>query len=275
MNDFGYSMGETLLKVQGLNVSYSGVPILRDVNFEVRDIVRTGATQGQKRALLAPSGTGKTQLFKRLGGLEPADSGVVLIGQEQKPVKAGMVGMVPQNYLLFEHRTIGESLLIAAGMKKFEAQHPKDRVVEILGEFDLLDKFNSYPGQLSGGQKQRISIAEQLLSSNHFLLMDEPFSGLDVIAKKKVMDTINVVASRDDLNTIIFSTHDIECAVAVADTLMLLGHDRDQNNAPIPGARIQGEIDLIERNLAWHPDIENMPEFAHTVAEIKAVFSKL
>ena len=272
--DFAYTRAETLLKVSNLCVDYS-MPILKDVNFEVRDIKRPGITQGQKIALLAPSGTGKTQLFKRIAGLEPPSSGSVLVGAEQVPVKAGMVGLVPQNYLLFSHRTVGESLTIAASMREKDRTKAKAKVVAELEDFGLSDKWHAYPQQLSGGQRQRVSIAEQLLSSNHFVLMDEPFSGLDVLTKKKVCEIIDQVAARDDLNTIIFSTHDIESAVMIADTILPLGRDRDQNGHPIPGAHIKNPIDLIERGLAWHPDIEHMPGFAETVAEIKALFPTL
>lgn len=271
-SDFQYIRDEVLLSVEGLCVNYA-TPILRDVNFTVRDVKRPGMKQGQKVALLAPSGTGKSQMFKRLSGLEPTSAGRVLIGPEQVPVKAGMVGMVPQNYLLFEHRTVGGSLILAAGMR--DKRTAKAAALEILADFGLPDKFNAYPQQLSGGQRQRVSIAEQLLSSNHFLLMDEPFSGLDILAKKVVCDVIDRVSLRDELNTTIFSTHDIESAVMIADTILILGRDRDPLGHPVHGARIQREIDLIERNLAWHPHVEHEPGFADTVAEIKALFPAL
>lgn len=270
---YQYTKAETLLKVTNLCVSYS-LPILKGVSFEIKDIKRTGLTQGQKIALLAPSGMGKSQLFKRIAGIEMASSGTVLIGAEQKPVKAGAVGMVPQNYLLFDHRTIGSSLMVAACMREQDRKKAKARAIEMLEDFGLSDKWKSYPQELSGGQRQRISIIEQLLSSNHFLLMDEPFSGLDILMKKRVCDVIDRVASRDELNTIIFSTHDIESAVMIADTVLILGRDHDQHGT-IPGAKIQRTIDLIDRDLAWHPDIEHMPNFGPIVAEIKAIFPTL
>jgi ABC-type nitrate/sulfonate/bicarbonate transport system ATPase subunit len=273
-SDYTYERAEVLLKVTGLCVNYS-LPILRDVNIEIRDIKRPGITQGQKVALLAPSGTGKTQLFKRLSGLLPPSSGTVLIGIDQTPVKAGMVGIVPQNYLLFGHRTVESSLLLAAGMREKNSTTAKAKVLELLEQFGLADKRHVYPQELSGGQRQRISIAEQLLSSNHFLLMDEPFSGLDIIAKKTVCDVIDAVSSRDELNTTIFSTHDIESAVMIADTILILGRDKDVHGMPVPGARIQQTIDLIERNLAWHTDVEHMPNFVSTVQEIKSIFTTL
>lgn len=274
MADFQYTKDEILLKVEKLSVNYVA-PILRDVDITIRDIKREGMQQGQKIALLAPSGMGKTQLFKRIAGLLPPSSGTVLLGVEQKPVVAGMVGVVPQDYLLFDHLTVEESLMLAARQQERDRKKAQAKVLEILTDFNLQSKMKSYPCELSGGQRQRVSIAEQLLSSNHFLLMDEPFSGLDILAKKIVGDVINRVSLRDELNTIIFSTHDIESAVMIADTIIVLGRDRDATGQPIPGARVQREIDLIERNLAWHTDIEHQPEFNDTIAEIKALFTVL
>ena len=271
---FAYTKDELLLKVDNLCVNYS-LPILKGVSFEIRDIKRPGLTQGQKVALLAPSGMGKTQLFKRLAGLEPPSSGTVKIGAAQIPVQAGMVGVVPQNYLLFDHYTVMQSLMVAAGMRDKDPKHCRARCLDLLESFGLTGKADSYPGELSGGQRQRISIAEQLLSSNHFLLMDEPFSGLDILMKKVVCNVIDAVASRDELNTIIFSTHDVESAVMIADTILVLGRDRDEHQNIIPGAKIKTTIDLIDRDLAWHQDVEHEPAFVPTVAEIKSLFPHL
>lgn len=273
-SDFQYARGDLLLKVSDLSVSYSS-PILRDVNLEIRDVRRPGMAQGQKVALLAPSGTGKSQLFKRLSGLKPPSSGTVLIGPTQVPVRAGMVGMVPQNYFLFEHRTVESSLMLAARMHGPDATKAKADVLSLMTDFGLEDKLKAYPHELSGGQQQRVSIAEQLLASDHFLLMDEPFSGLDIKAKKIVCDIIDRVSLRDELNTTIFSTHDIESAVMIADTILILGREVDTNNHFIPGARILQSIDLIDRNLAWHPDVEHRPGFTETVREIKDIFVRL
>lgn len=274
MSSLPYTRDEVLLKVENLCVNYS-VPILKNVSFEIRDIKRPGLTQGQKVALVAPSGMGKTQLFKRIAGLEPPSSGRVLIGSDQKPVKAGMVGVVPQNYLLFDHYTVQQTLMVAGSMHDDGLGMLKPRVLEIMELLGLSARGSMYPCQLSGGQRQRVSIAEQLLSSNHFLLMDEPFSGLDILMKKVVCDLIDTVAARDELNTIIFSTHDIESAVMVADTILILGRNRLGTGDPEPGACIQTTIDLIERDLAWHPNVDKEPGFAATVAEIKALFARL
>ena len=266
--------GATLLKIDHVSLSYDDKVILRDVNAEIRDIIREGRTQGQVVGFLGPSGIGKTQLFRIVAGLNQPTSGQVLVNSTLTPVKAGMVGVVAQNYPLFENRTILSNLLLAAKqMEKNGEAH--ERVIQYLKRLDMLDQAQLYPAQISGGQRQRIAIAQQLLCSEHFLLMDEPFSGLDLVMEAKVCELINEIACLDELNTIIVVTHDVTAAATVADHLWLMGRDRDANGNVVPGARIQETYDLIERDLCWHPGITNSAPFLEFVREVKGRFQTL
>jgi ABC-type nitrate/sulfonate/bicarbonate transport system ATPase subunit len=269
------SYGDTLLKIDHVSLSYEDKIILRDVTAEIRDIVRTGHTQGQVVGFLGPSGIGKTQLFRIIAGLNQPTSGEVLVNSTLTPVKAGMVGVVAQNYPLFENRTIFGNLMVAAKQmeKNHEAAHEK--VTTYLQRLDMVDQAQLYPAQISGGQRQRIAIAQQLLCSEHFLLMDEPFSGLDLVMEAKVCELINEIACLDELNTIIVVTHDVTAAATVADHLWLMGRDRDAAGNILPGARIQETYDLIERDLCWHPSITNSPAFLEFVREVKERFQTL
>jgi ABC-type nitrate/sulfonate/bicarbonate transport system ATPase subunit len=132
-----------------------------------------------------------------------------------------------------------------------------------------------YPCQLSGGQRQRIAIIQQLLCSTHFIIMDEPFSGLDPIAKDDVCHVLNEISLMDELNTIIVITHDISCAIAISDTVLMLGRDKDAAGNKLQGARIQTSFDLAERDLAWHKDVEHQPNFRQTLTEITSTFFTL
>ncbi len=266
---------DTLLKVDHVSLSYDDKVILRDVNAEIRDIVRADCTQGQVVGFLGPSGIGKTQLFRIIAGLNQPTSGQVLVNSTLTPVKAGMVGVVAQNYPLFENRTIFSNLILAAKQidKNNDAAHEK--VLKYLKRLDMLDCSQLYPAQISGGQRQRIAIAQQLLCSEHFLLMDEPFSGLDLVMEAKVCELINEIACLDELNTIIVVTHDVTAAATVADHLWLMGRDRDAGGNIVPGARIQETYDLIERDLCWHPGITNSSKFLEFVREVKERFQTL
>src|SRR5262249_16385018 len=134
---------------------------------------------------------------------------------------------------------------------------------------------DSYPCQLSGGQRQRVAIAQQFLCSERMVLMDEPFSGLDLIAVDKVSRLISEVANSDEFNTVIVVTHDIAAAVSVATEIGLLGRDRDETGKMIPGAKLKAKYDLVERGLAWREGITETSEFMETVKEIRATFPSL
>ena len=270
-----YKYGNCLLKIDHVSLSYGDKVILRDVNAEIRDIIRDDCTQGQVVGFLGPSGIGKTQLFRIIAGLHQPTSGQVLVGEAMTPVEAGVVGVVAQDYPLFENRTILSNLMLAARQREnnHEAAHAK--VMGYLQRLDMVDRAGLYPAQISGGQRQRIAIAQQLLCSDHFLLMDEPFSGLDVVMEAKVCQLIAEIAALDELNTIIVVTHDVTAAASVSDHLWLMGRDRDEQGGFIPGSRIQETYDLIERDLCWNPDITNSPKFLEFVREVKDRFKTL
>jgi polar amino acid transport system ATP-binding protein/sulfate transport system ATP-binding protein len=270
-----YERKEVLLDVQGVSFARDGVPILRDVNAQIRDVVRPGMHQGQIVGLLGPSGVGKTTLFKILAGLLQPDSGTVKIGAHGHPAEPGLVGVVSQNYVLFEHRSVLGNLTVAARQAGMSAADAKAASMRYLERFGLAEHAEKYPIQLSGGQRQRIAIAQQLLCSEHYLVMDEPFSGLDVLQQENVQKLIQEVSAGDEESTIIVVTHDVSAAVAVADTIWLMGRERDPQGNVIPGARIVDEIDLIARDLCWHPDIRQQPEYLKLVNEIKDRFHTL
>lgn len=268
-----YEHKETLLQLNGVNVSYDNKVILRDVNLEIKNLTRPGMTQGQVVGLLGPSGMGKTTLFRVLAGIEEPDSGSVLIGQDMKPVERGTVGVVAQNYPLFAHRTVKGNLTVAGRVGG--AKNPVEKAGALLQRFGLEEQAGKYPSQLSGGQRQRVAIAQQFMCSEGFLLMDEPFSGLDLLAQERVLAFISEMAAADELSTFILVTHDISAALQVCDTIWLLGRDRDANGDPIPGSRIQKSYDLIERGLCYQPDITTLPEYLQVRAEIRNAFRLL
>jgi ABC-type nitrate/sulfonate/bicarbonate transport system ATPase subunit len=275
MADTEYSLGNSLLKLENVSLEFDGVPVLKNISAEVRDIIVPGKVKGQVVGILGPSGCGKTSLFHIIAGLHKPTSGRVSVNGLDRPVRAGEVGVVAQSYPLFEHRSVLGNLMLGAMQKENNSKVAREKVMAFLKEFELDDKFNLYPAQLSGGQRQRCAIIQQILCSEHFLLMDEPFSGLDLLMLEKTCELICKVADLDELNTIIVVTHDVTAACSVADHLWLMGRDRDGNGALLPGSRIVKEYDLIERDLCWHPSIITTARFTDFVREVKEEFRKL
>ena len=269
-----YSRGNLLLSMKNIALSYKGFPVLAGVNGDIFDLHEDGQTRGQVVGLLGPSGVGKTQLLKILSGMQRSEyTGEVLISEKQLPIKRGQVGVVAQSYPLFEHRTLLGNMLVAVPAKDRANAH--EVAMTMLRAYDLEKEWDKYPYQLSGGQRQRAATAQQMLCSSHFLIMDEPFSGQDPVRVKNACKFITDVASRDTLNTIVLVSQTISPVVVVADMVWLLGRARAADGSIIPGAFIKKEINLIDRGLAWQPDVKRLPEFVETVREIEAEFDFL
>jgi polar amino acid transport system ATP-binding protein/sulfate transport system ATP-binding protein/NitT/TauT family transport system ATP-binding protein len=274
-----YTKNEVLLRVDNVGLAYDGASILRDIRFTIRDIVRPGLQQGQVVSLVGRSGIGKTQLFRLLSGLQRPDSGTILIRDRmavekgdgsievcrQREVRPGDMGVIFQNYYQFGWRTVRQSLLLAARRNKSLAGKEEEAIRRYTQQFEIDDLLHRYPAQLSGGQQQRVSIIQQLLKGSDFLLLDEPFSGLDVCVLDKVVELLLQVSLSDELKTLIIVSHDIATAVAISDTVFILGRETGRQ-----GSTILRELDLVERGLAWQRDVRQEPAFAETLVEIKA-----
>jgi polar amino acid transport system ATP-binding protein/sulfate transport system ATP-binding protein len=270
-----YEFKNTILKVENVSLSLGGRQILKDVNVEIKDIVRPGVSQGQIVGFLGPSGIGKTKFFEVLAGLTKPDTGSVLIGDPLSPVTPGRVGVVQQSYPLFNHRSVRGNLEVAAAKGGTPTAEQPAKIQKMLERFNLADHGSKYPAELSGGQRQRIAIAQQLLCSERFLLMDEPFSGLDVLMLDRVCQMLREIASEHDMNTIIIVSHDIHTTAAIADTLWIMGRDRDGQGKIVDGSHIKHTYNLIDRGICWQDNIQSRPEFHELVDEVRALFPTL
>lgn len=254
-----YTYGDDVLVIKDLSLSFDKL-ILRDININVRDVRRTNTT-GQVITLLGPSGIGKTQLMKIIAGLQAPTSGEIYIGLKKEIPKAGKVGMVLQTYPLFEHRNVISNLELVS--------KDKEKIEFLLNNFDVFEHRKKYPPQLSGGQRQRVAIIQQILSSDHFILLDEPFSGLDPLATRKLSLSIRKLADLEDENTILVSSHIFPPALAVSDTAIMLGREKDKE-----GATIVNHYDLIGMGLAWYDDIRRDGRFIDLCYNIENEFFK-
>jgi ABC-type nitrate/sulfonate/bicarbonate transport system ATPase subunit len=274
-----YQKDGPLLSVENVFQKYGSRMILEDVNVKIRHMARADMPTGRIISFLGPSGCGKTTLLRILAGLENPTSGGVYINSKRDVVssvhekKPGMVGLVMQHYPLYRNRTVMSNLLVAANQADPKTAH--DRVKAILARFKLSDQEDKYPIQLSGGQRQRIAVAQQLLCSDHYLLMDEPTAGLDPVSKKDVGSLVQETANSGDGVTIIIVTHDIPTAVALSDTIWLMGRKRDEQGNIVSGAYIVDTYDLIECGLTWNPNVRKHPAYAPLVQELMDRFDVL
>jgi ABC-type nitrate/sulfonate/bicarbonate transport system ATPase subunit len=260
-----HTRNEIILSVEGVGITYDR-PILRDVSLQVCNLSRPGVQQGQVVSLIGRSGIGKTQLFKIISGMLKPTTGSVRIGMDLHPVQAGEVGIVPQNYLLFRHRTVLQNLAIAIerSEKQLSETEQKDIIKEHAERFHLTEHLAKYPAQLSGGQRQRVSILQQVLTGTKTILFDEPFSGLDVLMVDKVIELLLRISLLDEHNTLIIVSHDVENAMAISDTAFILAAEKGK-----PGATITETLDLIGMGMAWEKDIKQNGRFRELTDQIK------
>jgi len=274
-----YEQKDIILHVENLSVAYGDKVIINHVNMVERNVTRKDMTQGQIIAVLGRSGRGKSTLFRSLTGLVAPTTGRILIPdydlppengvQPAKEVEEGDVGFVDQKYTLFRHKTVFEAFLFALRNMKMTSEEKKEKSMTYLKEWGLEKVKDQYPNELSGGQRQRVAIIEQLLSSGHYMVLDEPFSGLDVGNIENVKKAFDLINCGHDLNTILFSTHDIELATELADSIYVVGHPKKADGSLESYGTIIKHFDLKAMGIAWRNEFT--VDHINLVKEIKSV----
>lgn len=172
--------------------------------------------KGEVVSLFGPSGSGKSISIQSVAGLISPDDGYIEIDEkvvfhkEMKicvPSRDRGVGYVPQNYGLFPHMKISENIMFA--MKEKDKNIKQKKMIELLSKVGLENKINSYPKQLSGGEKQRIAIVRALANNPKVLLLDEPFSAVDIIVRKVLRQEIKQFFTQLNI-PVVLVTHDPE-----------------------------------------------------------------
>lgn len=253
-----FEFKETLLYVDNLCVAYDDTIIIKDINLIEKDVVRKGhKSTSQVIAVVGRSGRGKSTFFKALTGLVQPKNGKILIKDFKsdnqtaaKEIKEGEIGFVDQKYTLFRHKTVYQTLKFALRKTTLSETEKEEKIKEYLHKWGLDSFADKYPNELSGGQRQRTAIIEQLFSSDQFIVMDEPFSGLDVGNIQDVKKSFELLNSTSEFNTVIFSSHDIELAVELAQVIYVIGYPTINAEKQNYGT-IVAKFDLRELGLAW------------------------
>lgn len=204
-----------LLELRDVQVGYDGLTVVRGVSFAL--------DQGMIGCLLGPSGCGKTTLLRAITGFEPVIGGtIVLDGQPVSgkgftiPPEARRVGMVFQEFSLFPHLSAYENVVF--GLHDKPRGERRSRGLELLEVVGLSHYSDHYPHQLSGGQQQRIALARALAPNPRLLMLDEPFSSLDVELREELARDVRMILKREGI-TAILVTHDQSEAFAMADEI--------------------------------------------------------
>ncbi|ATH16375.1 ABC transporter ATP-binding protein [Delftia acidovorans] len=178
---------------------------------------------GDIGVLIGPSGCGKTTLLRAVAGLEPVSGGEIridgqLVGSADfsLPPEQRRIGMVFQDYALFPHLNVGRN--VAFGIHHLPKARQAERVAEVLELVGLAGSAQRFPHELSGGQQQRVALARALAPSPQLMLLDEPFSNLDVDLRERLAHEVRGILKAAGA-TALFVTHDQLEAFAIGDMI--------------------------------------------------------
>lgn len=214
--------GTHLLQARSLKKAYKGRKVVTDVSFEVQS--------GQVVGLLGPNGAGKTTSFYMVVGLVRSDGGQVLLDQKDitsapmhKRAQAG-IAYLPQEASVFRRMTAAENILAVLETLPITQTERQDRLRQLLDEFNLHSIAGQNAYTLSGGERRRVEVARALALNPVFLLLDEPFAGIDPIAVGDIQRTIQVLKKRGI--GILITDHNVRETLEICDLGYLLSDGR-------------------------------------------------
>jgi iron(III) transport system ATP-binding protein len=213
---------DRVIELDDIHHAFPGHPVINGLSFAVN--------RGQIACLLGPSGCGKTTVLRAIAGFEPLLKGRILLdgrvvsepGRQRAP-ELRRIGMVFQDYALFPHLTVGQN--IAFGLQALLKAQRTTRVEEVLSLVGLNSTSATYPHELSGGQQQRVALARALAPKPELLLLDEPFSNLDVDLRERLSLEVRAIFKAQN-TTVILVTHDQHEAFAMADEIGVMNGGR-------------------------------------------------
>ncbi|MCC7117423.1 MAG: metal ABC transporter ATP-binding protein [Anaerolineales bacterium] len=208
------------LEVRNARIGYGSKTILTDLNFQI--------PHGARVAVVGPNGAGKSTLFKALVGLLPLQAGQILIHGEALGAHQDCVAYIPQREAV-DWRfpvTVQDVVMMGrygqSGWLSRPSKQDREIVARSLQQMELTNLAAQPIGQLSGGQQQRVFLARAIAQQPHILLMDEPFTGVDVTTQTATLNLLDQLHDRQV--TMLISTHDLNLAASRFDLVLLLNH---------------------------------------------------
>lgn len=209
-------MGQVKIILQSISKSFfqnEKLIIFEDFNLQI--------FENEFLAIIGPSGCGKTTLINIIAGFLNIDSGKIEMDSRiiDKPGKDRSV--IFQDDAVFPWLTVKKNIEYGLKIEGLNKNEIDNRVEDYLDIFGLIDVKNQYPKNISGGERKRVDLARALITNPEVILMDEPFSHLDVKTKNNLQD-FTLKFFREKRNTFIFSTHDVEEALFLSDRIISL-----------------------------------------------------
>ncbi|MDP6397441.1 MAG: amino acid ABC transporter ATP-binding protein [Arenicellales bacterium] len=208
-----------IVEIRDVQKSFGSLHVIRGISLTIEN--------GQVVVICGPSGCGKSTLLRCINGLEPIDSGDIIVGGISVKEKNRLrelrteTGMVFQQFNLFPHKTVLENVMLApVDIRKMNKPEAKNLARSLLDRVGILNKEDDLPASLSGGQQQRVAIARGLAMNPKLMMFDEPTSALDPEMIKEVLDVMRNLAS--DGMTMIVVSHEMGFAREVADWMVMM-----------------------------------------------------
>lgn len=210
----------TQLRTEGLVKQYGGRAVVDSVDLEVN--------AGEIVGLLGPNGAGKTTTFGMIVGMvQPDDGNIYLEGNDvknfptYKRAREGL-GYLPQDPSIFRKLTVRENFIAILELTESDPKVREEKLDEILRDFNLMHVDDSLGESLSGGERRRVEIARAIIPDPKFLLLDEPFSGVDPIAIEEVQEMITVLSNRGI--GILVTDHNVRETLAITDRSYIINN---------------------------------------------------
>lgn len=205
-----------ILEIKNIHKSFGDKQVLKDVSLSLNE--------GEIVGLLGASGSGKSTIFNIISGTLSPDSGSVLLKGEDITDRVGMVSYMLQKDLLLPHLTIEENVALPLIIRRVNRFDAISEVHKYFHTFGIDGTEKRYPYSLSGGMRQRAALLRTYMNKNEVILLDEPFSALDMITKGKMHDWFLEVMDSIKLSSI-FVTHDVDEAIYLSERIYILGNN--------------------------------------------------
>jgi ABC-2 type transport system ATP-binding protein len=258
-------MTDYIIETQAITKKFDGFTAVDGLSLQVK--------RGEVFGFLGPNGAGKTTSIKMMVGLLKPTSGQVKIdGQDMRKLDKGIIGVCPQELVLWDNLTCAESLKLMGDMYQVPKAITEERVKMLLDDLFLTDKVDTLVKNLSGGMKRRLNLALGLVHHPEIVVLDEPSEGLDPQSRRVLWEYIRKLRD-DEGKTVILTTHLMDEADRLSDRVAIIDHGKLLRlDTPKNLKKEIGEGDIVEITLSDPGKITEVTEALKEIEDVLSVF---